>query len=310
MENKIFENLKNKDITTSTLNLYIKNLMRLNDGFEIKNFNFLKDVDQIMKKLEVYKPNTKRSYIISIVSLLKQEPKLKVLYQKYYKILMEFNNKSKINNDKSEQQEKNWLDQSEIKKIFENLKEQTDKFKDNKIWSENEFNQYLNYLLLSLYFLQSPRRNKDYQYCLIYKKQQPNLLNEYNYLDLTNDKFIFNNFKTKKTYKQQEVQLNEDLKNIIEIWLKHHPNKLELKKKNGFVYLLVDFEGNPFKNNNSITRILNKIFDKKIGCSLLRSIYLTDKYSDNLQELKLDATKMGTSSNTIENQYIKLENKI
>ena len=40
---------------------------------------------------------------------------------------------------------------------------------------------------------------------------------------------------------------------------------------------------------------------------MLRNIYLTSKYSDNLKELKDDATNMGTSSNTIQNQYIKLD---
>jgi hypothetical protein len=71
--------------------------------------------------------------------------------------------------------------------------------------------------------------------------------------------------------------------------------------------LLVDYRGNPYENNNTITRMLNKIFGKKIGCSMLRSIYLTDKYADNLNDLKSDAEAMGTSSNTIQNQYIKIE---
>ena len=61
-----------KNISSSSKNLYIKNLTRLNDGGQIKNVNFLKDLDSIHQKLEKYKPNTRRSYIISIVSLLKE----------------------------------------------------------------------------------------------------------------------------------------------------------------------------------------------------------------------------------------------
>jgi hypothetical protein len=41
MENKIFDNLKNKNISESSLKLYISNLKRLNGGQEPKNLNFL-----------------------------------------------------------------------------------------------------------------------------------------------------------------------------------------------------------------------------------------------------------------------------
>jgi hypothetical protein len=49
---------------------------------------------------------------------------------------------------------------------------------------------------------------------------------------------------------------------------------------------------------------------------MLRNIYLTDKFSDilitraKLQELNETAKEMGTSSNTIQSQYIKLDDKI
>jgi len=64
------EVLTNKNITESSKSLYIKNLVRLN-GAEIKNLNFLKDIEKVKTKLEPYKPNTQRTYIISIVSVLK-----------------------------------------------------------------------------------------------------------------------------------------------------------------------------------------------------------------------------------------------
>jgi hypothetical protein len=54
-----------------------------------------------------------------------------------------------------------------------------------------------------------------------------------------------------------------------------------------------------------MTRLLNKIFGKNIGCSLLRSIFLTDKYGAVQEELKKDADAMGTSTQTAENIYIK-----
>ena len=69
--------------------------------------------------------------------------------------------------------------------------------------------------------------------------------------------------------------------------------------------LLVNFVGQPYENNNDITRILYKIFNKKIGVNMLRHIFLTDKYKNVLNEMKDDAKAMGTSTNMVEDQYVK-----
>ena len=94
------------------------------------------------------------------------------------------------------------------------------------------------------------------------------------------------------------------LEKILLLYLKLHP----LRKEKNF-FLLVDFDGEELKQVNSITRILNRIFNKKIGVSMLRNIYLTDKFKKPLEILKETAENMGTSSNTIQNNYIKLDDK-
>ena len=38
---------------------------------------------------------------------------------------------------------------------------------------------------------------------------------------------------------------------------------------------------------------------------MLRHIYLTDKYANSMDELEQDATKMGTSTGVIQDNYIK-----
>ena len=54
---------------------------------------------------------------------------------------------------------------------------------------------------------------------------------------------------------------------------------------------------------------MNKIFGgKKIGSSLLRNIYLTNKYSGVMEQLNQDASNMGTSVSNAMNQYIKTSN--
>jgi hypothetical protein len=55
---------------------------------------------------------------------------------------------------------------------------------------------------------------------------------------------------------------------------------------------------------NAITRVLNRVFGKKIGSSMLRHIYLSDKYKDQNEEMKKDAEAMGHSLD-LQRAYIK-----
>lgn len=306
----IFEKLKNKGITESSLKLYSSNIKRLNDGEIPKNLNFLKEFDTIIKKLEKYKPNTQRSYLISIVSLLKEEPKMKKHYDKYYELMMQYNKDLQTNTEKSESQKTNWIDQEDVLKTYDELKTVVFPLIEKKKLTEREYNDFLSFVILSLYCLQPPRRNADYQLCLVVKKYDAESFDKkFNYLDLTSWKFYFNNYKTAGTYKCQVVDVNDDLKDVLQTYLtKISPLRAELKKKQP-IYLLSNYEGQPLTAINAITRILNKIFGKKIGVSMLRNIYLTSKYSGKISQLNEDATAMGTSSNTIQNQYVKLDSK-
>jgi len=307
MENKILDGLKTKGISESSLKLYLNNLKRLNGGQDIKNLSFLKNVDTVLDKIKDYKPNTRRTYLISIVSLLKQDPKQKKLYDKYYPHLMEYNKQLQVNNTKSEAQNENWISQDQVKEIYKKLEDDVKPFLSNKKITPEQYEKLLNYLILSLYTLHAPRRNMDYQKMVIINKYDTELSNKYNYLDLDTKEFKFNNYKTQKTYKTQTVPIVDELQKVITSYIKFHPLKKALNKKSGAIPFLVDFEGIPFESNNVITRILNKIFNKKIGSSMLRNIYLTDKFSDKVKELQDTAKDMGTSASTIQNNYIKLD---
>jgi integrase len=69
-------------------------------------------------------------------------------------------------------------------------------------------------------------------------------------------------------------------------------------------WFLIYQDGKPLDKVNSITRILNKIFDKAIGSSMLRHIFLTDKYGKTLDDQKKDAKDMAHSS-SMQKDYIK-----
>jgi len=305
--NKLFDTLKSKSITESSLKLYFNNLRRLNGGDFPKSFTFLKNVEETLKKIEHYKPNTRRTYLISIVTLLKHDPKNKKLYDKYYTILEEYNKVLQTNNIKSESQKENWITQDEVKKIYSSLTDEVKPFLEKKKLTQSEYDAVLSWVVLSLYTLQPPRRNLDYQHAVVVNKYNPEMDKKFNYYDLPSATWYFNNYKTKGTYKTQEQKASPEMEEVIKKYLTVQPLKSELKKKSGAIPFLVDYQGEPFESINAITRILNKIFGKRIGVSLLRNIYLTDKYADKVSELDKDATLMGTSANTIQNQYVKLD---
>jgi integrase len=307
-----------KNISSSSKNLYIKNLTRLNGGEIKNNVNFLKDLDSIHQKIEKYKPNTRRSYIISIVSLLKEltktsPRKYQKLYDTYYKLMEDLNKQLKTNNEKSVKEKENWISQEEVMKKLEELKKIIPTL--GKKLSEEQFYELQKLLLLGLYSLQKPRRNKDYQLMKIYKRPPVypiidlggNTIDlQENVLDLKNNKFIFANYKTKGKYSTQIIDINPELQEIIDVYLKYHPTY----KKNGgkdFPYLIVNFQGQEYKNNNDMTRLMYRIFNKKVGATMLRHIFLTDKYKNVLSDMKQDTEAMGTSVDTAQNHYIKNE---
>ena len=299
---KLTEILKSKNISDSSIKLYEANLKRLNDNKPITNLKFLKSPEVILEKIKDKSKSTIRSYIIAILSLLKELPKTEKLYKSYYEYLIQYNKELAINNGKSEKQKENWIEQSEVLNIFNELSQTIQILLKKKKINVIEYNEILKWIILSLYTLQPPRRNLDYLKLKVIKNYKDDMDKEFNYLDLTNKKFIFNNFKTASTYKSQIIDISPELYSNILLFLKIHPNKTELKTDN--VYFLVDHDGKHL-DKNGITKNLYKIFKKKVGASMLRNIYLTDKYSDKLKELKTDASLMGTSSSTIENQYVK-----
>jgi len=217
-------------------------------------------------------------------------------------------NKSlKDNTEKTEKEEKEWIGQDAVKEKFETNMKVIEELKDKKKLTSEEYEKLLHLVVLSLFVLQKPRRNKDYQDAYITKKYKPELGTEKNFLDLFKNEFHFNNYKTQGTYKTQTCEANPLLREIIDFYLKFHPLKAKLKEKDALIPLLVDEKGEPFTQNNSLTRMLYKIFGSKIGSSMLRKLYLTDKYADVMKQMKEDTQAMGTSTGTAQTNYIKKE---
>lgn len=312
--NLLEQTFEGKNITESSKKLYLANLKRLNGGEIPKNFKFLCNINEVLNKLSKYKPNTQRSYIISIVSLLKmlkekQPRKYKKLYDSYYSILDNLNGELRDNTTKTEKEEEEWIGQDAVKQKLDECMTILETIKDLKKINENQYNDLLDLVVLGLFVLQKPRRNKDYQEMFVIKKYKDEYGTDKNFLDLFENKFIFNNYKTKGTYSTQTQEIDENLRKIIDVYMKFHPLRQRLKEQNNTTTpFLVKYDGEQLTSNNSLTRKLYKIFGRKIGSSMLRKLYLTDKYSkvmDEMKEMESDASAMGTSVSTIQTNYIK-----
>lgn len=317
MEEEIINKLKAKELSDSSIKLYLSILKNLNDKREIKDFKFLSNPKKILDKIKDYKITTQRNVIIAIVSVLKNLGN--DLYKSYYDLMINMNKKIEDEakeNKKSDTQKENWIKWDEVKAKFDELKS---KNKMPKNISESQYDNLLDTVILGLYVLLPPRRNKDYLQMKV-SKDGKGLDDKYNWLDMKKNQFIFNNYKTEKTYGQQIIDVPAELMDILKKYNKYRkdddanlksdssdflPQKRDSKRvSSSDGYLLVKFNGDRLVSDNSLTRRLNKIFGKNISSSMLRHIYLSDKYKDVKEQMKDDAIKMSHSVSQ-QKDYIK-----
>jgi hypothetical protein len=298
MANLTSDLVQKKGVAESTAAIYIKSLYTLNGKAPFTNIAFLKNYEAIEERLKDYAPNSQKTMIcavVSVLSLFKDKPSYKKVYQHYYDKMMGVAKEMKEGtdqNEKTEVQKTNWIHWDEVQKVKDSLKEKVDAFKNNKHLTLEQFMNLLSYTILSLYTDVQPRRNQDYLSMSVIKKKR-DMPTETNYLVCDGKvplEFVFNKYKTAKTYGQQKIEIPESLRDVLALYLKHHP--LNKGRVTEFAFL-VHSDGTPLTAANAITRILNKIFSKKIGSSMLRHIYLSSKY--NVDEMSKDAEAMGHS---------------
>lgn len=289
------EELVKKGLTASSVKLYLRNLERLNKKQPLKNLSFLKNVEAIDTFLSEYKENTKRNFLISICSALKTDKKYSKLYRVYFEKMMDKNKSLKeqeSKNEKTDTQQKNWIEWSAVLEKQKELEEKVDKLPQKL--DEDEYNTLLQYVILSLYVFKPPRRNEYMNMKIV--KNDKQMDTKTNYLDLMKRDFVFNQFKTAKKTGQQVENIPDELMNVIEKYLYYHPLLSKKKQPKSLnIPFLVEFNGSQIDKSNQITRILNKIFGKKVGSSMLRHIFLSDKYGKETEEKKKDAESMGHS---------------
>lgn len=298
------ELMTSREISDSTASQYIRNLYKLNSDRPFNNLAWLKNTDSVELRIAEYAESSQKTMVATIVSALStmnQKSSYKKIFAYWYNRMVDKINieKDKDTTVKSETQERNWLSWDVILSHEKRLQEDANTALKQKVLSANDWSTLLSWMVLSLYTKFSPRRNQDYQYMKVVKteKQATNL--DFNYYIIDKHEFVFNKYKTAKVHGSQKFEVPDELVSIINLYLKKHPGV----SKSPY-FFLVNHDGTPLPSVNSITRILNRIFGKNVGTTMLRHIYLSAKY--DVQEMNEDAERMGHTSGT-QRDYMKSE---
>ena len=209
--------------------------------------------------------------------------------EKYKSSLMHLSSQLKQKKDSQDmtpKENKNWKDYEEIEKIYEDMRIVCEPLlKSKEPLSTDQMSKLQDFIILSLtcgYWI-PPRRSEDW--CKMKIKGYDT--EKENYIDFEKKKFIFNIYKTSKTYDEQEVDIPKKLKIILKRYVKILGNN---------EYLLTTKKGEPL-TSSYLTKLLNRIFGCNISTSLLRHIYLSSKYKDipALADMQKTAEEMGHS---------------
>jgi hypothetical protein len=306
------ELIAKKGVAESSATAYIKNLMVLNNKVPFTTLAFLRKKDEIMARVKEYAESTQKnllSSVVSVLSLYSEKPTYKAVYKFYYDEMMgkAKEMRDKETTDKTDKQKENWISWKDIQDKVNAMRKEVIEMVGSKTITEKQYETLLQYLVLALYTYTQPRRNQDYLDMLVVKKWKEGMDETHNYLDLAGQQFIFNKYKTAKKYGTQKIAIpntpETPLFDTIVAYLRFNLGFRATKGKEAVPFLVFS-DGKPLTAVNAITRILNKALGKKVGSSMLRHIFLSDKY--DIKEMEEDAAAMGHSVEE-QKKYMKTE---
>jgi hypothetical protein len=305
--------MSQRKLVASSATLYINSLYTLNGKKFFTNLAFLKNLDVVESRLEPYAPTTRANMItaaVAALSTVKEKASYKKTYTHYYSKMMDGSAALKTEaakNQKTEKQEAAWMTWDEVTKRLAELKTAVAGFSEKTAITRDEYDTLINYVVLSFYVDIPPRRNADFLHMFVVRSHSEEMPKDRNYYDVSHQRMIFNVYKTAKSMGTQVAEIPESLQAALRVYLKFHPGTRVTKTGKPYEFpLLVDSFGDHYTALNSITRILGRIFGKRIGSSMLRHFYVSSKYGDVLTEMKEDSTAMAHGLST-QRAYIKPE---
>lgn len=306
---------KTRSIRESSLNAYVANLSKLLKMADMEvnmtNLNkLLSKPKEVIDLLDGRKHSTIRNYLASIVVITSAQDKDK-LTDEYRKLMeeyaKEYTNHIKENN-KSEKQNENWVSLAELEKVLKSYKREiTEKkiLKKTEL-SKKELDLLQKYVVGNLYIgdESNPPLRNDYIMEIIseadYKRLEEAEKKKQNYLVVKNSAnkyFSIGEYKTSGKYGVKTFPIGKNLNRVLNMWLKFNKSK----------YLLLNSKNSPM-TANGLTKYIQKVFEptgKKIGASMLRHIYITEKLAPLKAQQNELSDKMLHSTAVQQDVYVK-----
>ena len=284
-------NLHSKSLTSYISTLY--NLPKKVNPQLIPHLNslkvdyFSKNVESILNYLQIVKPSPRKTILSALYVLTGIEA--------YNGLMRNDIQTTAIQNEKqimTEKQQESWVSWDQVIKLHQQYEVALTKMLSSKAsLNQTQMHEFCKFILLSCFVYIEPRRAMDYSEMKI-RNINPETDN---FIDIQRKVFVFNKYKTAKTYGSQAVPIPSPLIHWIILWSNF--NKSD--------YLLIKKSGSKL-NPNSITSMFYQIFKSNVSVNILRHSYLSSLYQNipQLVQMKQTAKNMGHSVD-MALQYIK-----
>ena len=302
------------NVKDKTIKMYVSNLTKLQKLFDTDDWKFLKNIENVKKKLSHLHYTSQRNYFNAIIVLLmalNEKGKYDKLINEYSEIRDEGNKTYQDENATgviSDKQKKNFVELSEVKKMINQMEKE---IKQKGLKKKNSLNakekQLIQVYILYNIYTRLPMRNDVSGMTIttkrLYNKLSEDEKKENNYLVVEKNKmfFVLNQFKTSKKYKELDIDVPKDLEKLLRFYIR--VNKLS----NGDV-LFTSSTGKPL-SRNALSQLLlktsKKYLDKSISTTMLRKIVLSDKFADVKKQQEEMAKITGHSVDTMNKVYVK-----
>mgnify|MGYP001306071853 CR=1 FL=1 len=294
----------NRKISKNSIEkVYMIKYKKISQGMKKTGVDFLKDYDSVMKWINDNFENisTKKSYISTVINILKSHDMDAEKYSKRVKELSNEINKITAKHLKNAKQEANYVPIEKLRSVIKIYEKKANTSKTD----EEQYQNLKKWIVANLYVgdKDNPPVRLDYSVDLIQKSDyDPESKGNFLVLNKREPEFFhFGDHKTSASTGTKKVRVGKTLKKALKIWLVYNRSTK---------YLLLNDRGGkmtPHTLGVFITKVFS-ILKKHITLNDLRHIFVSELISDEdirtTKRRKILAQRMGHSLD-VQEQYKK-----
>jgi len=281
----------------------VRKLARLDEKIP-KGYKWInKKIYEKLKTIENLK--SRKNVATALVSYLKVLKAPKTFVENAVGIMMKLSKEQDLiyqKQQKSTKQERNWITPKKIRGF---LKEKASQVKEKNLydkasWTPSDKKLAMNHLMLVLHSNNPPRL--EFSQLVYTEKQELPPNGNWLYQKKRQWFALINNSKTSRKKGPFLIKFANPVSRVLNLY-KHH-FKAERP-------IFTSKTGTIISRNNygkQLTKLMQDRFGKKVSASLLRTIFLSDKYAGmpRLKEMQKTANDMGHSIKTAMSKYVKI----